>query len=132
SGAWPLDAARAATRDRAGRERMGAGDVSAREPAVAKNGEALDLASVPVLGVDEFRSTIFGAVGNGGRVASFFGVRGPPGSARLYCVIAEAAKKTLSVVAADVRGKYPSLTPDCPQVRRFEAEIAEQCEVTPE
>ena len=51
---------------------------------------------------------------------------------RLYAIVAHSETSSLSIVAADVRDRYPSLTPDCPQAHWFEREIAEQWGVVPE
>jgi Ni,Fe-hydrogenase III large subunit len=83
---------------------------------------------------DEFRRTIVGAVADGLQVAALFG-DAPASTDRvdLYAVLADSARGLLRIGKAQVDSdRFPSLTPDCPQVHLFEREIAEQYGVCPE
>jgi Ni,Fe-hydrogenase III large subunit len=89
---------------------------------------------IPHLSFDEFRRTILGAVGSGQRVAAFFG-DAPTATdpVSLYAVLADSARGLLHVGVTTLDSdRFPSLTPDCPQVHLFEREIAEQYGVCPE
>ncbi len=97
-----------------------------------RNGEAISVAAVPVLGSAAFRDAILGSIDSGGRIAAFFASPLPGGAARLTVAIAHQEAGALSLCATDVRGSYPALTPDCPQAHGFEREIAEQWAVRPE
>ena len=56
-----------------------------------------------------------------------------PGSVDLYAVLADSAAALLRVGKTTLDSdRFPSLTPDCPQVHLFEREIAEQYGVCPE
>ena len=75
-----------------------------------------------------------GGVAGGQRVAALFG--DAPSSADrvdLYAVLADGARGLLRVGKTMLdTDRFPSLTPDCPQVHLFEREIAEQYGVCPE
>ncbi len=109
------------------------------------NGEACPLSDIPLQSFEEFRSALLRLVGSGGHVAAFFGVPAtalcvPPtaqggeseGSVRVFAVLADSGKGELYPVSTEVRGRYPSLTPDCPHVHLFERELYEQTGVMPE
>jgi Ni,Fe-hydrogenase III large subunit len=95
-------------------------------------GRAAAIATVPRLGLREFRDEILAAVKAGRRVAALFGRPAPAGRVELIAVLAEASAGTLSAVRCEVADRYPSLTPECAQVHLFEREIAEQWGVVPE
>jgi Ni,Fe-hydrogenase III large subunit len=92
---------------------------------------AVPLADVGQVSIDELRTSLVEQVAEGGRVSALFGVPQPSG-VRLYAVVVFGHDGTISVQATDVGDRYPSLTPDCPQVHWFEREIAEQWGVVPE
>jgi len=96
-----------------------------------RNGQAADLAAVPVVSPAEFRAAVLDAAAGGARISSLFGYPAAGDAVRLLAVLANDAEATLSVVASDVRGAYPALTPDCPQAHGFEREIHEQWGVEP-
>jgi Ni,Fe-hydrogenase III large subunit len=99
-----------------------------------RSGQAIPRSQVPDLSGDEFRRIISSAVARGQRVAALFG--DAPGGAEpvhLYAVLADRARALLRIGRTTLEGsRYPSLTPDCPQVHLFEREIAEQYGVRPE
>jgi Ni,Fe-hydrogenase III large subunit len=102
--------------------------------AVLHTGQAIPRGQVPQLSFQELRRTIVSAVANGQRVAALFG-DAPTSTDRvdLYGVLADSARGLLRVGKATLDSdRFPSLTPDCPQVHLFEREIAEQYGVCPE
>ena len=96
-------------------------------PGTAVRGE-----DVPLLAAGEFRRRVLESVEGGGRIASFFGARGPADAVRLLCVLAHEDVGSLSFLSTDARGAYPALTPECPQAHWFEREIAEDFRVEPQ
>jgi Ni,Fe-hydrogenase III large subunit len=102
--------------------------------AVLYAGQAIPRRQIPEMPFDEFRRSIVEAVADGQRVAAFFG-EAPiqTDGVRLYAVLADSSRGMLSVGTAMLDSdRFPSLTPDCPQVHLFEREIAEQNGVRPE
>ncbi|MGO9528372.1 MAG: hydrogenase [Verrucomicrobiia bacterium] len=95
------------------------------------NGELLDRAKIPQQNVAEFRRQVIARVGEGARVAALFGLPGN-GNVPVLAILANGVSGTLELVSTEISGEYPSLTPDVPQVHRFEREIAEQCGVIPQ
>lgn len=97
-------------------------------------GQAIPLSRVPDLPFEDFSRAIVRAVETGQRVAALFGHAAEAGDGvDLYAVIARTARSDLRVARTRIEGdRYPSLTPDCPQVHLFEREIAEQYGVVPE
>jgi Ni,Fe-hydrogenase III large subunit len=97
-----------------------------------RNRRSIPLAAVPREAVDAFRGTVVDAVRQGWRVAAFFGLPETQGATRLLAVLARDDRGELGATSTVVDGRYPALTPDCPEVHYFEREIAEQCKVVPE
>jgi Ni,Fe-hydrogenase III large subunit len=106
-----------------------------------RNGQAIPRAQVPDVNFADFRRTIVDAVAGGQRVAALFADVPLPaegegrltGNPELYVVLADSNRALLHVGKAALESdRYPSLTPDCPQVHVFEREIAEQYGVRPE
>ncbi len=121
------------------------------------SGQAIPLADVPQLALDDFRQVLLAAPARGQRVAALFGDTGRARSSAalthqsapedggsalrsttpclvdLYAVIAHGSRSVLRVAKTRLESdSFPSLTPDCPQVHLFEREIAEQYGVRPE
>ncbi len=103
-----------------------------------ENAQAIEIASLPRLDLPSFLDTIRSALAEGGRVAAFFGVpeevvgRATGGGAlRLIAVTADERNHRLGLVSAIAEGAFPSLTPDLPQLHRFEREVFEQWGVEP-
>lgn len=121
-----------------------------------RNGRSAALADVPVVELDVFRTAIVDMVNGGGRVAAFFGMpggldgtraastegdaamrlagtAGDRGAAtRLMAAVAERETATIALLSTDVRGTYPAMTADCPQLHWYERELAESLGVIPE
>jgi Ni,Fe-hydrogenase III large subunit len=96
--------------------------------------QTLPRARVPWLTFPEFRSSLVNAVAAGQRVAALFGdLPTPEGEVDLYAILADDARGLLSAGKTTLDSdRFPSITPDCPQVHLFEREIAEQYGVHPE
>ena len=95
------------------------------------NESAIDLHAVPRMDVDAFRQAIRHSLAGGGRIASLFGQPVEGDCVRLYALLAEDRMGSLSVLCADVKDSYPSLTEWCPQAHWFEREIHEQWNIQP-
>jgi Ni,Fe-hydrogenase III large subunit len=122
-------------------------------PAYLANGQSIARDSVPTLPFDSFADTIVSAVADGQRVVALFAapsaasaltggsslprqstppVRALAAPVHLYAVLADDIANRLGVLCAVVTdGRFPSLTPRCPQVHLFEREIAEQFGLQP-
>ncbi len=95
--------------------------------------QPIPLGEIPVLSVDDFRSTLVGETAAGGsRLLALFGQPEGADSVRLYAVLGYAESGSIAVLAADVGDRYPAITPECAQAHWFEREIAEQWGVVPE
>jgi Ni,Fe-hydrogenase III large subunit len=109
--------------------------MSGSRPNLARltNGQAVERAAIPVLGIEAFGQALADGVAAGQRVSALFGAPSPAaGATRLYAVLADDARSLLFAAAADVAGReYPSFTPSCPQAHLFEREIAEQFGLRP-
>ena len=97
-----------------------------------RNRRAVALGAVPVEPVERFRESVMEAVGEGRRLASFFGMPEGGDRTRLVAILADDANGELGATSAVVGDRYPSLATGCPQAHVFEREIAEQCGVVPE
>lgn len=97
------------------------------------NGQAIPLADVPVLDLDDFVGTLAGLLARGFRACAYFGDRLDPGQVKLYAVVADDHNGSLAVISA-MTGKedFPSLTPRFPQLHLFEREICEQTGLRPQ
>jgi Ni,Fe-hydrogenase III large subunit len=102
--------------------------------AVLRNGQALPREQIPELSFPEFRRALMDAVSAGQRVAALFADPAPAtGGLDLYAVLADSTRALLRIGKSRLEAdRFPSLTPDCPQVHLFEREIAEQYGVCPE
>ncbi len=97
-----------------------------------RNRRAVPWGSVPLEATERFRETVIGAVTDGWRIASLFGLPDGGDEARLVAILADDARGELGATSTRVGRGYPALTPACPPANRFEREIAEQCGVVPE
>lgn len=109
-----------------------------------RNGQRLDIAQVPVLGLAEFRREVVAGLKAGARLSALFGVPlerlstpspgvlAGDGNLRLFSVLAMETEGTLAVASTVVGDSYQALTPDCPQAHWFEREIAEQWGTRPD
>jgi Ni,Fe-hydrogenase III large subunit len=96
--------------------------------------QAFPRGQVPQMSFAEFRGSILDAVAAGQRVAALFGdAPDPAGNVDLYAVLADSARALLRVGKTTLDSdRFPSITPDCPQVHLFERELAEQYGVRPQ
>ena len=99
---------------------------------VCRSGQAIARADVPDLSVADLRAEVLRLAGQGGRVVALFGTPEGEGTVRLVAVVADDRAHSLAVTSARVRGSWPSLTPELPEVHLFEREIAERWGVVPE
>ncbi|ABB30614.1 NAD-dependent dehydrogenase subunit [Geobacter metallireducens RCH3] len=96
-----------------------------------RNGEAVPVASVPLLPLEQFLQDIIDATDRGWRVASCFGVPTDAG-ATLWCLMAAPNDGLLGLMRTEAGMAFPSICRLVPQLHLFEREIAEQCGITPE
>jgi Ni,Fe-hydrogenase III large subunit len=101
---------------------------------VAANGEPVERDLVPCLAPDEFCNAVLDAVAFGKRVSALFARPAERDeSVEIYAVLACDEEGLLQIGRTRVsEPRFPSMTPECPQVHLFEREIAEQFGVTPE
>jgi Ni,Fe-hydrogenase III large subunit len=97
-------------------------------------GQAIPRSQIPQLAFEEFRQNIINGVAAGQRVIALFAdAPVPAGGVHLYAVLADSARGLLHAGKTTLDGdRFPSLTPECPQVHLFEREIAEQYGIVPE
>jgi Ni,Fe-hydrogenase III large subunit len=86
--------------------------------------EAVDLASIPVAAIGEFREMVLRAAKDGLRLCALFSrtAEGRPG---LCAVLADDAGGSLYALFSEATRAFRSLTPDLPSAQLFEREIAE-------
>jgi len=89
------------------------------------------VADIPLLGVEEFASTLASSVDAGWRIVSLFGVPEDTRTLRLCAVLANDDSGQLGATCAVVGQEYSALSTSCRQAGRFEREIAEQCGAIP-
>jgi Ni,Fe-hydrogenase III large subunit len=97
-------------------------------------GRAIPQRQVPQVSFEGFRQALVGASTSGQRIVAYFGDASTQASSiDLYGVLADSARGLVYVARTTLRSdRFPSLTPECPQVHLFEREIAEQFGVYPE
>jgi Ni,Fe-hydrogenase III large subunit len=102
--------------------------------ATVRAGKAIPRAEVPQLSLADFSDLVVDAAAGGLRVAALFGdVPEATGNVDLYAVLADRARSMLRLGKTTLESdRFPSLTPECPQVHLFERELAEQYGVCPE
>lgn len=98
------------------------------------SGQAIPRSDIPQLCFSDFRRAVVDTIARGHQIAALFGdAVDSGGSVDLYAVLADNTQALLRVAKTTLDAdRYPSLTPDCPQVHLFEREIAEQYGVCPE
>jgi Ni,Fe-hydrogenase III large subunit/Ni,Fe-hydrogenase III component G len=96
-----------------------------------RNRRAIPLAAVPREEIARFRETVVQAVRDRWRLVALFGTPDADNRTLLIAVLAQDERGQLGAVSTLVHGKYPALTPDCPEAHLFEREVAEQCAVVP-
>ena len=83
--------------------------------------------------MDHFRRAVAEAVADeGARLAALFGQGLPEGDVRLWAVLCHDEAGRLSLLSTRVAGRYPALTPSCPEAHWFERALWEQWGVVPE
>jgi len=98
-----------------------------------RNGAALPLDRVPVVGFDAFRGARLGELAAGRRLVAFFAAPEPDAAATLWAVLADDGPGALGVARTVLEGDgFPSLTPAAPQAHLFEREMAEQLGLKPQ
>ncbi|HSB55408.1 MAG TPA: hypothetical protein VLD58_13690, partial [Gemmatimonadales bacterium] len=110
----------------------GRGAMSTFDGLGLRNRRAISLAAVPREDVPRFRDTIIAAVRGGWRLVALFGSPEPGGRTLIVAVLAQDERGQLGAVSAIVDGRYPALTPECPEAHLFERELAEQCGILPD
>ena len=95
------------------------------------NGEAVDVRDVSALALGEFREYIIDAIAHGMRLAALFGRPVDERRVQLWAILADDSQSLLIPLCTEAVGRYPSLTPQCPQAHWFEREIFEHYAVTP-
>ncbi len=96
----------------------------------ASNAQTVALSNIPRLSMPEFRKTLLDFIERGARISALLAC--PENDRlRLLAVLADPSRESWAVTSTETDGEYPSLTPDCPQVRWFEREIAEQWGIVP-
>jgi Ni,Fe-hydrogenase III large subunit len=95
------------------------------------NGVAVAADEVPRVAIPRFRTALLEAVAAGGRVAALFGANEGRG-VRLTAFVADDDAGSLGALHAGIEGdRYPSLTPECPELHLFEREIFESTGLRP-
>jgi len=98
-------------------------------PVTLGNGEALALASIPLLDFPSFRKALLHAVAQGRRLACLCADRTLMG----YAVLADDAGHDFQLLRTTFpHPSFRALTPECHQAHLFEREIAEQWDLIPE
>jgi Ni,Fe-hydrogenase III large subunit len=98
------------------------------------NGQSLELDAISSLSFSTFEQVLLDGVADGLRVAAMFAApTGQGATPQLFAVLADDGHGRLFVGRTEVAdGRFPSLTPRCPQVHLFEREIAEQWGLLPD
>lgn len=89
-------------------------------------------AAIPVADTGSFRREILSAIEEEWRLLLLVGLSQDEAGTRLLAALADDVHGEIGLIAADVAGSYPALTPDCPAAHYFEREIREQWGVRPE
>jgi Ni,Fe-hydrogenase III large subunit len=95
-----------------------------------QHGDRFRLADLPLLPPTVFVRTVRDAVAHGWRLIAMPGIPRDRGDLLVMAVLA--GEGGLSAVGMNVKGRYPSLTPSCPQAEVFELALAEQWGVVAE
>lgn len=93
-----------------------------------RNSQAVEVESIPVVPVDEFRESVLRAAKAGLRLCVLH-ARAAGGATGLSAVLADDAAGLLYVQFSGPAAVFRSLTPDLPQAHLFEREIAESSAV---
>ncbi|MFA6004717.1 MAG: NADH-quinone oxidoreductase subunit C [Elusimicrobiota bacterium] len=101
-------------------------------PLLLRNGQAAELARLPVLAGEDFRRAVLEAVAGGARLSALFAAELTAERPGLLAVLAYDRKGVLGLLAAEPGAAYPALTPALPQAHLFEREIYEIWGIRPE
>ncbi len=97
------------------------------------SGQAADIRSVPVLGMDAFQDAVIHSVEEGGRISALFAQPMDNRSIRLWAMMSQDNRSRILPLCTDtLEDNFPSLTPLCAQAHWFEREIHEQWGLIPE
>ncbi len=96
------------------------------------NAVPLATTTIPVVDTGSFRREILSAIEEGWRLLLLVGLSRNAEGTRLLAALADDVHGEIGLIATDVAGSYPALTPDCPAAHYFEREIHEQWAVRPE
>ncbi len=96
-----------------------------------RNGEAVAWKDVPVLAVEDFRQFIIDSVNNAKRLLALTGIHKEADGVKVLAVLADDGAGSLEIVASNITGAYPAITPECPQAHYFERELREQWSLQP-
>ena len=107
--------------------------MNALNPQLLKNGEAIGLELVPTFDFADFGDCLLAEIRKQGRIAACFAVPVIEKSRELelFALIARDRNASVAVYRTHIGERFPSLTPNCPQMHLFEREIAEQYGVVP-
>jgi Ni,Fe-hydrogenase III large subunit len=100
----------------------------------ARNGEALSLADVPLVTMDNFRRAVLNACSAEVRLAALTVLPGLEAGRILLAVLADDRRQLLGLLCAAIPqdNRYPALTSDLVQAQGFEREILEDHGIVPE
>jgi len=99
-----------------------------------KTGNAVPVATaaIPVAEGAAFRRAVLSGIAEGSRLLFLAGLAQDAGRTRLLAALTDDGRGEIGLIATDVAGAYPALTPDCSAAHYFEREIHEQLGVHPE
>jgi len=98
------------------------------------NGGVVSLEQLPTLDYDTFADSILTEFAGNSRVAAYFAAlpEDGRGDLELFAVMARERNANFALYRTRIGDRFPSLTPNCPQLHLFEREIAEQFGCVPE
>ena len=96
------------------------------------NAAPVAIAAIPVADSDTFRRAVLAAIDEGRRLLLLVGLSQDADGTRLLAALADDSSAAIGLIATNVAGSFPSLTPDCSAAHNFEREIHEQWSVHPE
>ena len=96
-----------------------------------RNSTDVELASIPIVTVSEFRASVLRTAASGLRLCALF-ARAAEGGTGLCAVLADDARGFLYVLFSEPTRVHRCLAPDLPQAHLFEREIAESSEIVVE
>lgn len=96
------------------------------------NLQAVPVADIPVLPMDELRRDTIEKIRNGQRLALFFGERTSAGTV-VYSIIADDSASRLHIASSNLRDgmKFTSMTPEVSSAYLFEREVYEEFQIEP-